>query len=143
MGGVANVVNSGLGMVTGGLAGGLVDRVGQGLWGGGGGGSAAAPAQQSAPPVPQRVMPQANISPYARQFIQGGQGYNSLPQGFNVTPMAWRGMQQPMQQRMQPNFNQNNYNPYQNMMMRQQQMQPTPYQNMGMFGAYNPYMPRR
>jgi len=32
-------------------------------------------------------------------------------------------------------------------MMQQQQMQQqsqgTPYQNMGMFGSYNPYMPRQ
>jgi hypothetical protein len=69
---------------------------------------------------------------------------NYLPQGFNVTPLAWQNrqpMQQPQQQ--QPNWNVNNFNPYQNMMMQQQQQQPMQYQNMGMFGSYNPYMPRR
>lgn len=106
--------------------------------------SAPTPQQQAQIRARQQ-MNQAMFSPQARQFMQTGQGYNSLPQGFNVMPQAWRGMQRPPQQMQAPNWNVNSYNPYQNMIMRQQQASPTPtpYQNMGMFGVFNPYMPRR
>ena len=76
-----------------------------------------------------------------------------IPQGMNVIPQWQRqqGMMQMQPQQFQPNWDVNAYNPNQNMQMRQQQMQSqmqpqmrgTPYQNMGMFGAFNPYMPRQ
>ena len=103
--------------------------------------------QQQQQIMARQQMNQAMFSPQARQFMQTGQGYNSLPQGFNVMPQAWRGMQRPPQQ-MQPqitppNFNVSQLPPYQNMIRQQMRPVQYPYQNMGMFGAFNPYMPRR
>ena len=100
---------------------------------------------------------------YARNRQMGSQyQYGGAPpqiqQGMMVTPLAMQQMQarqgmgqQFQPQQFQPNWDVNAYNPNQNMQMRQQQMQSqmqpqmrgTPYQNMGMFGAFNPYMPRQ
>lgn len=99
-----------------------------------------------AAPVPQRqstLMPE-QMRQMGNQFQYRG-APPQMPQGMNVVPL-WARQQQmnpQMMQQMQPNWDVNAYNPNQNMMMRQQQMQGTPYQNMGMFGAFNPYMPRQ
>jgi hypothetical protein len=72
-----------------------------------------------------------------------------MPQGMQPgmmpMPLAWRQQMQPqMQPQMQrPTWDVNSYNPYQNMVMQRQQQQQPHYQNMGMFGQFNPFMPRR
>lgn len=119
MSSVSNVVNSGLGMVTGGLAGPIADRAGSAIWGGGGGGGMA-PSQYSQAPIQQRSMGQAQMSPYIQQYLAARKAGIPMPQqlpaGQTVQPLAWR----PQAQRPQ-----------------------IPYQNTGMFGQYNPFMPRR
>ena len=147
MGGISDAIggiaNTGLGMVSGGLAGPLMGRFMNSSSSVGG----AAPAQAVQQQIPQRSMPAAYNNPWMQQFIAqqqaGGQGQGGMPMGMNVTPLAMRQQMPQMQRPMAaPTWNVNSMNPYQNM-ARQQQAQPAQYQNMGMFGAYNPYMPRR
>ena len=114
----------------------------QGIFGkhGGGGGGGGAP-DQSVILRPDQMRQMGN------QFSYRG-APPGMPQGMQVIPQAQRQMmmqqmQQQQMQQMQPTWDQNAYNPNQNMMMRQQQMQQPNYQNMGMFGHFNPYMPRR
>lgn len=119
MGGVSNVVNSGLGMVTGGLAGPIAERVGSSIFGGGGIQGASAPSPYSQAPIQQRSMAPVQFSPFIQQYLlarQQGRPFQQLPVGQTVQPLAWRPQ------------------------VSRQQM---PYQNTGMFGQYNPFMPRR
>lgn len=116
MGGVSNVVNAGLGMVTGGLAGPIAGR----LAGGSSQGAMGAMPQYSQAPIQQRSMGQAQMSPFIQQYLAARRAGIPMPQqlpaGQTVQPLAWR----PQVQRPQ-----------------------IPYQNTGMFGQYNPFMPRR
>ncbi len=121
MGGVSNVVNAGLGMVTGGLAGPLVDRVGGAIWGGNTSQARGTPSPYSQAPIQQRSMAPVQLSPFIQQYLaarQQGRPFQQLPVGQTVQPLAWR-----------PQYS--------------QPIQQVPYQNMGMFGQYNPFMPRR
>ncbi len=148
---IGNQVSQGLNspMLKGALLGGaIMGPAGQligGALGGGmfGGGSeaayAAGPASRATYLRPDQMRTMGNQYQYKGAPPQ-------MPQGMNVVPL-WARQQQMQPQQFQPNWDVNAYNPNQNMQMRQQQMQQqmrgTPYQNMGMFGAFNPYMPRQ
>ena len=151
--GISSIVNNPAGAVGGvwNDATGSVRDGWNGLWqgifgkhGGDGDGGGGAPGRSG-------IMRPDQMRQMGNQFSYRG-APPGMPQGMQVMPQAQRQMmmqqmqQQQMQQRMQqmqPNWDQNAYNPNQNMMMRQQQMQQPNYQNMGMFGQFNPYMSRR
>lgn len=86
------------------------------------------PVQQQ---IKQRQMGQVQLSPFIQQYLAArnqGVPFQQMPVGQTVQPLAWRQQQMNPQQMQQPGL------PF-----RPQQ----PYQNTGMFGQFNPFMPRR
>lgn len=98
-------------------------------------------------PIQQQQMAQGYVNPWRDAFIQSQRTGNpmppqwqyQLPNQMNVMPLAWQQMQAPQQ--FNYGLNMPNMPQYQPL---NQQIQPQiPYQYTGMFGSYNPFMPKQ